>query len=536
MSKSMRDQILDYYLIMLAIGWCEADEDGNISLVQGDEKFPATISGKRVVLPTRDQMKNKDWEHRIGFHPLRESFNNGISEILSNMRDLFVQRLNTTTAYLMQELIDIGRNTEGQKDRTAEQNQVLNALTKCSDTTASSFNSLQKKTRGGSDTDQFVSLFIKKGGMVRGSTYGRAAIVTFPIYQKLVAGEEKINGVKILAKDRDMLMKLFKFIFPSIDEVDGYNVGVNSKNAPWMEALMRGTIKVATDLVNVSEPYLPIVQIPYLLQFPEQMHEWITIFDDKDLTQRLADSIPNLTGNYTVEEERVEAKEAPRRDTTPVSTTVAEVRKEEPAPVRKGGLTSISEFFGNKVLHPAPEKQVPVMVASTPTTRSITNAERDRQYEQARRDEEDRLRRERDREEAEDREIRRKRREEDERRDRERRDRERDEDRDRDRDRGRGRDDRDYDRDYDRDRDRDYDRDRGRGRTGDFFDDNPVLRENLRDEERDRGGRDRDRDRGRGRGNGNRVYDIRDGGRSSRDRDRDRYDEYDDRDRLRRRR
>src|ERR1700743_2838897 len=99
----MRDKIIDYYKILLDLGWMVADEDGNVSVKLGDQLIPATISGKRVVLPTRDQMKNQNWDNRVGFHPLRESFNLGISDMVATLRDQFVQRLNASIAYLMKE-------------------------------------------------------------------------------------------------------------------------------------------------------------------------------------------------------------------------------------------------------------------------------------------------------------------------------------------------------------------------------------------------------------------------------------------------
>lgn len=541
MTKSFRDEILDHYITMLELGWCVVDEEGNVSMVVGDVNLPATIDGKRIVLPTRDQMKNRDWEHRLGFHPLRESFNKGISPILSNMRDLYVQRLNTSIAYLMQEFVAIGKNTDGQKDLTTEQSQVLNALTHCNENTVKTFDSLRKKTLSSPTADQFVNVFIKKGGVVNGQTFGRAAITTFPIYQKLVEGVDKINGVKITGKEREMFTKMYQFIFKDIDKVDGYNVGVSSKTAPFMEALMRGTIKVANEIDSVAEPYLPIVPLPYFITFPEKMNDWIEIFDDKDKAQLLADSIPNLSGNYAEEDEK---KEAPRRETS-TTTERAPAREEsrsEPEPVRRRGPLTMGEMLGGSkppIVESKPVAKPPVVTTpSLDGRRVMTNEEMDREELRKRREEEDRIRRQRDREEEEDRELRRKRREEDERLDRERRERDRERDRDRDRR---------YDRDDDRDRDRydrdDRDRDRGRydrddrddDRDGDVFDKNPVLRSTMRREEDDRDGRRRRPGRD-DRGRGNRIRDIRDGGRDRYDRD-DRDDDryYRDRDRYRRR-
>jgi hypothetical protein len=520
---SLRDKIIDYYKILLAIGWLEADEAGNVSLVIGDDVMPATIDGKRVILPTREQMKNRNWEHRIGFHPLRESYNLGISDVLANLRDQYVQRLNASIAYLMKELIDIGYNTEGQKNLSTEQLQVMNALQQCSDTTVKSFASLQKKTQASNSADQFINIFIKKGGMVNDQTYGRAAIVSFPIYQQLVEGNEKVNGVKITGKDREMFIKLYKFIFPTIDNKEAFNVGVNARSAPFLEALIRATFGVVDQLVETSKPYMSLVAMPTILTFPNDMGDWVEIFDSKDMVEKLASAIPNLTRGEEAEEP-TEPKALPSRD-----------ERREPEQERKVEITANvnadkASPRGRMILG-APAGATGESLTKTTGERAVVtgrgvsrDSDLDREAERKRREEEDRVRRQREREDEEERARRRRERDEEDRDRGTRSTRDRDDDRDRGRDRD----------DERRNRSRDEEDDRTR-RTGDIFEDNPVLRGNLRDEEdyarRDRGrGRDRYDERDDRGGPRGRIRDLRDGGGRGRGRD-DRY--YDDRGRDR---
>lgn len=525
-----RDKILDYYKILLAIGWLKVEEDGYVSLVLGDDVRPATINGKRLYLPTREQMKIKDHESRIGFHPLRENYNLGISDVLASLRDQYVMRLNASIAYLMQELIAIAHDQKNQKNLTTEQSRVLDALKLVSANTVKDFASLQKKTRANNNADQFINIYVRKGGMVAGKTYGRAAIITFPIYQQLVEGNKKINGVEISGKDRDMLIALHKFIFPTIDDKESFNVGVNTKSAPFIEALIRATFNVVDQLVECAKPYMEMIPVPYLLEFPKDMGVWLEIFDDKDLVEKLALSIPNLSrGEEAIEE--VAKADPPWKDER--DAPKSESRSETPAEPAKprGRLTlgspppaSTGESLGK--VQPAQERR-----DSVPEHRAINSgrgvardSDLSREEERRRREEEDRIRRQKEREEQEERERRRREREEEDRRYRERQ-RERDREYD---DRRRDRDDYD-DRDRERSRGRDDRDDRDRGRTGDPFEDNPVLRRALEDEE--------DRGRGRGRGRG-RDYE-RDRPRTAReerdryyrdDRDRDRYDDRYDRD------
>lgn len=531
----MRDKIIDYYKILLELGWMVADEDGNVSVKLGDQLMPATINGKRVVLPTRDQMKNTNWDHRVGFHPLRESFNLGISDMVASLRDQFVQRLNTAIAYLMKEFIAIAYDQDNQKNLTTEQAQVLNALAKCDHTLVKDFEALQKNTKSRNNADMFINIFIRRGAVIKGVTYGRGGLVKFPIYEALLKPEkEPINGVKLSNKNREMLIKLYEFIFPTLKaDAEFFNVGINSRSAPFIESLVRVTLNVVDAIVETAQPYMDKLDLPYIVQFPEEIGIWKEIFDSKDMVEKLARTIPNLNANEIGEEmdrEKESDRRQEEREERDGRRQLGSVREEKPtssAPAAPRGRmilgapapTSSGESLG---------KQQPDRThAASGTDRAVTS------------EREARSAAERERRELEQRELELRRREEE--LDRQRREEERREVRERDRER-------DYDnrrsrdRDYDcddrrRDRDRDYDDrdDRRRERTGDVFEDNPALRGALRDEE-DRSYRGRRRyrddyddrdDRRRG------VRDIRDRGRYRDDRDYD--DRYDRRDRYYRR-
>ncbi|BAQ02739.1 hypothetical protein AVU38_gp211 [Ralstonia phage RSL2] len=543
----MRDKIIDYYKILLDLGWMVADEEGNVSVKLGDQLMPATINGSRVVLPTREQMKNQNWKTRIGFHPLREAFNLGISDLVATLRDQFVQRLNASIAYLMKELIAIAYDQDNQKNLSTEQSQVLNALSKCDASLVKDFESIQKSTKSRNNADMFINIFIKRGGVVKGVTYGRAGIVTFPIYESLKKPEkEPINGVKLTNKNREMLIKLYEFVFPTLlADPEFFNVGINSRSAPFIESLVRAVLNVVDALVETAQPYMGIVDLPEILTFPEDLGTWKEIFDSKDMVEKLARTIPALNSNEAGEEmdreKEAETRREPRREERDMGRA-EEVRERG----HLGATTSsaASAPRGRMVLGaPAPASTGETLGKALPDrTREASGTDRAVTSEREARSAADRERREIERRERELREreerLERDRREEEDRELRERR-RERDYDDRRARDRDYDRDDRRRDRERDRRDDRDYDdRDRRRERTGDIFEDNPALRDALRDEERrdDRYGRrrdydDRDYDRNdRRRG----IRDIRDRARRDRDYD-DRDDRYDRRDRYYRR-
>lgn len=521
----MRDKIIDYYKILLELGWMVADEDGNVSVKLGDQLMPATINGKRVFLPTREQMKNTNLTNRVGFHPLRESFNLGISDMVASLRDQFVQRLNTTIAYMMKEFIAIAYDQDNQKNLTTEQAQVLNALSKCDATLVKDFESLQKNTKSRNNADMFINIFIRRGAVIKGVTYGRGGLVKFPIYEALLKPEkEPINGVKLSNKNREMLIKLFEFIFPTLKaDPEFFNVGINSRSAPFIESLVRVTLNVVDALVETAQPYMDKFDLPQILHFPEEIGIWKEIFDSKDMVEKLARTIPALNANE-IGEEMDREKEVDRREEERGERRQLGAPRDEKAtssaPAAPRGRMILGASAPSSSGESLGKSQPDRTHAASGTDRAVTSEREARSIaERERRELEQRERELRRREE----ELERQRREE-ERRELRERDRERDYDTRRSRDR-------DYDRD-DRRRDRDYDRDdRRRERSGDVFEDNPSLRSALRDEEdREYRGRrrsrydDRDRDYdGRRRG----VRDIRDRYRDDRDRDyddrRDRY-------------
>lgn len=542
----MRDKIIDYYKTLLSLGWLVSDEDGQISVQLGDELMPATINGKRMILPTREQMKNTNWDSRVGFHPLRESYNLGVSDVVAGLRDQFVQRLNTSISYLMKELISIAHDQEGQKNLTTEQAQVLNALPKCDDRTVKDFASLMKNTKSRNNADQFINIHIRRGGVVKGVTYGRAGIVKFPIYDQLKASKEPVNGVKLSVKDREMFIKLYEFIFPElVSDPEFFSVGVSSRSAPFLEALVRSALNVADALAEAAQPYMDKVDLPQILYFNPELGDWKEIFDSKDMVEQLARTIPPLNANEDghladlakekdLESPSREERRPAARDVPAAREPVREAAKPAPASTEtvRGNMHRSSSgrmIMGSASPAPAGLGKATPDRSSAGNDRAVT-AEREARSttERERRELAERERQLRERELELDRQRR-----EEERRERDERERERELDR-----RERERRDRDY-RDRERERDRDYrDRDRRdddrrdrRERTGDVFDDNPILREALRDEE-DRGYRGRDRYSDRDRGNGRRVRDIRDRGR---DRGYDRRDDdYYRRDRYRR--
>lgn len=507
----MRDKIIDYYKTLLAVGWLKTDEDGAVYYTDAQGDRPATIGGKRLVLPTRAQMASPKFDEMVRFHPLREHINLGVSDVLSTFNVQVSNRLSTSLQYVMKAFIDLAADQDVHKTLTSQQGQVLNVLSKVDaktkDRFKKSFDELTKKMQLTNGVISFVNIYIKRGGTVGGQAYNRVGIATFPLYKELAEGKKVIAGCKLANDDRDQLRALYEFIFPSLlTDPEWYNVGVNTRTAPNLEAFVRVTIRLIQDLVQAAAPYVDVLPgLQAALDFPENLTDWIDLFDDKNAVEKAAHSIPSQKGNEgaTPEEEREterrkDSDQRRHRESDDRDNKKEDVRESERTPEptakpeepKKRGIMRI----GNPTPDPVSGVVKPPSLTPTQSGLNHSEIERIRRENQRRREEQ----------EEEDREYRR------------RRERDRDYDDDDRRDSRRGRD-RDRDRDYDDDRrdrrdSRDRDRDRDRERRGGAWD-NPVLARNLddaRDDERyGRRGRDRDYDDDR-RGRGRDRYDDRD--------------------------
>jgi hypothetical protein len=513
----MRTKILDYYKSLLALGWLYADDEGLINAQMGDVTMPATVNKKRLILPTIAQMKNRDWKERIAFHPISEQLNLGVSDVLADFRKQVEARLNISIAFLMKELIRIAVDTEGQKNLTSEQGQVLNVLSKAKTRTKEKFDELTKKLKSSGTSNAFLNLYIRNGGMVGGKGYARAGIATFPLYTELAQGDKIVQGVKFTGEDREMFKALFEFIFPTLaTDPEWYNVGVNARTAPTLEAFVRVTMRIVTDLMSAARPYLDIMPgAPILLGFPEDLGQWIELMDDTEQFERARRAIPTQDGNEGDDDVNANSGKAEPLKTSEVSERREDVRDapaQGTAVVNDAVQEAVSRFRPRGSILPANQDPMKVQVKTTqqvPPQSGINHAalERERREREKQEDEEYERKRQRRREEDEEEEDRRRER----RRERDREDRDRDDDRRR----------RDRDDDDDRRRDRDDDDDRGRKRS---IWDNPVMRDRLDDAEDDEA-YVRRRDRYRERDDRDDRYDDRRRSRSRFDRD----DDYDDR-------
>lgn len=242
--------LLNFYESLLLTANFEVNKDGAVSVITPTGKEPMVVKQKRLVIPTREQLKAPGWDKRILFHVLAENILKGETEVFSRYRTALLQRLNISFGTLAITLMDIAASQAVHKTLTIQQSEYLKEMTEADEKSVENFRKLMEKIPAGDHQKGIVSIFLKRNGKVGKTSYPRVGVVKFPLYDELVnAKEAVIYGVKLRKKDIELYRKLFEYIIPGIDNPEEfYNTGSDSMIAPYTVALMSTVAKVVAPL------------------------------------------------------------------------------------------------------------------------------------------------------------------------------------------------------------------------------------------------------------------------------------------------
>lgn len=300
----MSKRLLDLYRSMLAVGNLYADSNGHISAVVSDKKEPVLVKGKSLVLPTDEQLAVPNWENRVAFNPLQESIMRDESAVVEVFRQKINVRLNWTCAILTFELMRIAASPGEHAKLNPDQSEFLSRVKNTDEKTLKTMEALMGAMPFDNPLRSWVSIFLKKGGILRGVKHSRVGIVSFPLWEELSQVEVKdgktkyktdnVFGVSVRVKDRDTLRELVKYIFPQVDKPEAYNCASDSKIAPFVEALMHTVQTVAGPINDVIELFRNQLSDPDKLLIPA---DWVEAFNSLETYEDDIRSIPMLPGN-----------------------------------------------------------------------------------------------------------------------------------------------------------------------------------------------------------------------------------------------
>ena len=284
----MSMKLIPFYEAILQLGAMTADDKGFVSTVLGDHKGPATVGGRRLVLPTPERQKaggEVEFFHPLGEHAVRPETN-----VLTAYRKSVNIKLNYTIGVLGQTLLTLAASTDEHKKFTPSQLELLTALPEANEKTMTTFTSLVKAMGHGNIDRCFVNIFLKPKGKIKDTVYRRAAIVSFPLYEELSKGDKKVFDVTVGPKERRTIMALLTFMFAKIAQPQAYDRGSDSSIAPFLEAFLEAVAEIAIEELNpVIDDFSTLSSGLSELRFED---DWLTPFKTLSSFNKEIEMIP----------------------------------------------------------------------------------------------------------------------------------------------------------------------------------------------------------------------------------------------------
>lgn len=243
-------KIIEFYKSVLSAGNMIADDQDRISIQFDGQSLPATVSGKRMVLPTKAHMSDEGKEEVVLFHPLKENILSGESPLMAKYRQSVNVRTNYAIQNLTAQLILMGISPGLHSKLPPEQLDFIKLFKDADERTFDVWGNLRKAMPLGNVDKCFVRIYMKSKANIRGRVHRRGAIVSFPFYEELIQAiaknEKVVWGVRVdRKKDMQFFKALFEHMFPGIGEEGSYSRGSVSDLAPTLDAMLRGVAAVA---------------------------------------------------------------------------------------------------------------------------------------------------------------------------------------------------------------------------------------------------------------------------------------------------
>lgn len=285
------------YEDILKFAGCEADDKGNILIKMGsDEGIPLTVEGKKVVLPTENNLKSSD-ENIIIFHPLAESMFRQETPVSVKLRKCINTRLNIVIGLLARHLLNIISSTDLHKNLQPEQMEIMTKLSNIDSDTVDNFIKKFLMDRETPPDKNFIFIYIKKRASIKEldnkdkeveKIYSRGGIVSFPFYEKLKELPTKKHRVKDLKAYKDV----FEYIFSDIHHTDFYNQGSSSRQAPTLIALLKTAVNIASIINDHIEKFKNFIPDSDELYFNLDFYDYFNKDNSDEFLEKLAISVP----------------------------------------------------------------------------------------------------------------------------------------------------------------------------------------------------------------------------------------------------
>lgn len=242
------DKLLKHYTALLNSLAVYVEENGFLYTKKKSEsetKIPVTLLNKRMVLPQKSILDKPDWETMVAFHPLSESVVRGESEVLQWLKERVIGRVTALACVTITHLAMIASTKVLQENLSQQQLTTIAELGDADDKTMKFVEELMSEILRGNE--DFLHIYLRHSGKKGNNTYRRFAKVSFPLYEKLKAGEAVPALKNCRQKDTKFIIKALEEVLPDIGKEDHYSYGSLSEVAPYYHCLIHA-------FANVGKP------------------------------------------------------------------------------------------------------------------------------------------------------------------------------------------------------------------------------------------------------------------------------------------
>ena len=222
--------IIDFYKDVLVALTATVNEQGEVLRPDGT---PFEVLKKKLVLPTRDRLKENDWSTTQPFHPMCEDAVMGQSEVIHWIAKTMKAAMVISISHIMAVCLEAAIKPELQEQ--AKDPKLVEILGNCKGTKPATVSTLQawmnlrKKFAG---DVELLNIALNRGGVINGEKHHRVCKVHFPLLDD-TDNDGLLCGVKMSKNDKQVIQNLLRYVLDGVTLVYGSNDSV-----PYFHSLM----------------------------------------------------------------------------------------------------------------------------------------------------------------------------------------------------------------------------------------------------------------------------------------------------------
>lgn len=272
--------------------------EGKLSVTKLDGVLsPVTVNGKRLTLPTRENLKSND-DGLIMFHPASEQLMSGPSPILDALREYIMVRIYCTGIAIARSAMAISLDTALQKKVRGPGNELMRALTSSDQKMSETLDNVLDNI-GLTPDDRMYNIFLVATGSKENPRGLRTSKVSFPILDDANSEDTTVFfNVKMprKTKDKPCITALLAVILDVDLEGEHLKEYTSTlRQAPYFHSLITAFHDIATHqnklIESLSKADKSIGELAYTLDWEEE-------FDDfENFVKKVGHAVPLLPGN-----------------------------------------------------------------------------------------------------------------------------------------------------------------------------------------------------------------------------------------------